>query len=129
MTSAAIPFTNLDNVKTIHLPTNSPPTAMSYIPPTSDTTLSNLQNQVKEISSIMVSNIDKTLQRGETIEKLSTRTENLEESSVLFNKSSRSLKWKIWRQGMYLYGLIGCLTLFLVGLIAVVIYVLVKKFD
>lgn len=129
MTSPGVPFSNLDNVKTIHLPTSSPPSAIGYIPPTSDGKIASLQAQVKEVSHIMLNNIEQTLKRGENLETLSTRSENLEESSILFKKSSTELKWKLWRQGLRLYGIIGCLTLFLLGIIAVVIYILVKKFD
>lgn len=129
MASSSIPFTNLETPKTLHLPTNSPPTGVGYIPPSSDNKIAGLQEQIKDVSNIMMTNIEKTLKRGENLEILTTRAENLEESSVLFKKSSTSLRCQLWKQSMCLYGIIGCLTLFLLTIIAIVIYVLVKKLD
>ncbi|CAM9519513.1 LOW QUALITY PROTEIN: vesicle-associated membrane protein 7-like [Lethenteron reissneri] len=53
--------------------------------------LSQVQGQVDELKGIMVKNIDLIADRGEKLELLIDKTENLVDSSVTFKRSSRNL--------------------------------------
>uniref|UniRef100_A0A8C4XA95 Vesicle-associated membrane protein 7 n=1 Tax=Erpetoichthys calabaricus TaxID=27687 RepID=A0A8C4XA95_ERPCA len=53
--------------------------------------ISETQNQVDELKGIMVRNIDLVAQRGEKLELLLDKTENLVDSSVTFKTTSRNL--------------------------------------
>lgn len=55
-------------------------------------------NQISQVKSMMLSNIDTVLQRGEMIELLSEKSRDLSSSSMQFKKSSTSLKRRLfWR--------------------------------
>ena len=51
-----------------------------------------VKGEIDEVKSVMVSNIEKVLERGERIELLVDKTENLESSAVQFKTSSTALK-------------------------------------
>lgn len=58
--------------------------------------LSALQSQVDEVKDIMTQNIEKVLERGEKIEILVDKTEELSTSAQSFQKSSTKLKNQMW---------------------------------
>jgi hypothetical protein len=53
-----------------------------------------VQKQTIELKEIMIDNIEKTIRRGEELESLENRAEQLHEASTCFYKKSKSLKWK-----------------------------------
>jgi vesicle-associated membrane protein 7 len=58
-----------------------------------------VKSQIEDVKGIMVQNIEKVLERGEKIELLVDKTENLRTSSFLFESSSRNLRRAMyWRQ-------------------------------
>lgn len=61
-------------------------------------TIAKVQGELDELKNVMVKNIDSLATRGERLELLVNKTENLSASSVTFRKSSRnlarSLFWK-----------------------------------
>jgi vesicle-associated membrane protein 7 len=58
-----------------------------------------VKSQIDDVKGVMVQNIEKVLERGEKIELLVDKTENLRTSSFLFESSSRNLRRAMyWRQ-------------------------------
>ena len=55
-----------------------------------------LHPQVDEVKDIMTQNIDKVLERGEKIEILVDKTEELSSTADSFQKSSKKLKTQMW---------------------------------
>jgi len=55
--------------------------------------ITQVQKKVDETKKVMVENIERVLDRGEKIELLVTRTEQLQDQSYKFQEGSRSLKW------------------------------------
>ncbi|CAL1530860.1 unnamed protein product [Lymnaea stagnalis] len=66
-----------------------------------------VQNQVDELKSIMVKNIDQLAERGERLELLVDKTEDLNASSVTFKKTSRNLARSLWWKNVKLMVIIG----------------------
>lgn len=66
-----------------------------------------VQNQVDELKSIMVKNIDQLAERGERLELLVDKTEDLNASSVTFKKTSRNLARSLWWKNVKIMVIIG----------------------
>ena len=52
-----------------------------------------VQGQVEELKEVMIENINKTIQRGEDLERLDERASELENDARTFEKRATSLKW------------------------------------
>lgn len=77
-----------------------------------------VKGEIDEVKSVMVSNIEKVLERGERIELLVDKTENLESSAVQFKTSSTALKRSMWWKNIKL-------TIALVVVVLIVVYFIV----
>ena len=58
--------------------------------------MSNLQNEVEQVKGIMTANIDVIMERGEKLDLLIDKTENLSANSVTFRTTSRNLQRAMW---------------------------------
>ncbi|KAL0414723.1 UNVERIFIED_CONTAM: Vesicle-associated membrane protein [Sesamum radiatum] len=56
--------------------------------------------QVSEVKSIMLENIDKTMERGEVLTSLNDKAEDLRNSAQEFKKQGQQLRRKMWYQNM-----------------------------
>ncbi|KAK2991990.1 hypothetical protein RJ640_014851 [Escallonia rubra] len=59
-----------------------------------------VQAQVLQVKNIMVENIDKVIERGENVNALSDKVENLRDEAQLFKKRGTQIKRKMWYQNM-----------------------------
>jgi len=64
---------------------------VKYQNPNDVDAISKIQKDLDETRDVMVQNIDKLLQRGEKIDDLLSKTEDLSASSKVFMKKSQSL--------------------------------------
>ncbi|MED6138407.1 hypothetical protein PIB30_073963 [Stylosanthes scabra] len=62
--------------------------------------LAKVQNQVSEVKGVMMENIEKVLDRGEKIELLVDKTENLHSQAQDFRTSGTKIRRKMWLQNM-----------------------------
>ncbi|KAI4294908.1 hypothetical protein MLD38_040667 [Melastoma candidum] len=62
--------------------------------------LSKLKAQITEVKGIMMDNIEKVLDRGERIELLVDKTENLQFQADIFQRQGRQLRRKMWFQNI-----------------------------
>ena len=58
------------------------------------------------MKTVMIDNIEKVLSRGESLEKLVDRTEELADSSVDFKRGTKKLKNRMWWRNVLLVALI-----------------------
>ncbi|KAA6390348.1 MAG: putative Vesicle-associated membrane protein [Streblomastix strix] len=61
------------------------------------------QSDVNELKGVVEENIGKILERGERIDLLVGKTEELQQSSIAFRKKSTSLKKAMWWKNVYLW--------------------------
>ncbi|XP_056169223.1 vesicle-associated membrane protein 727 [Syzygium oleosum] len=83
--------------------------------------LSKLKAQITEVKGIMVDNIEKVLDRGERIELLVDKTENLQFQADIFQRQGRQLRRKMWFQNLQMKVMVGgavVIVIFLLWLIA-----------
>uniref|UniRef100_A0A1D1YQG5 Vesicle-associated membrane protein 727 n=1 Tax=Anthurium amnicola TaxID=1678845 RepID=A0A1D1YQG5_9ARAE len=78
--------------------------------------LSKLKAQIAEVKGITMDNIEKVLDRGEKIELLVDKTENLQFQADNFQRQGRQLRRQMWLRNLKLKLMIsgGCLVLILV---------------
>ncbi|XP_070545423.1 vesicle-associated membrane protein 7-like [Ptychodera flava] len=55
-----------------------------------------LQSQVDEVKDVMTQNIDKVLERGDKIDTLISKTEDLEANAQTFQKTAKRVKNQMW---------------------------------
>lgn len=79
--------------------------------------ISKLKSQITEVKSIMMDNIEKVLDRGEKIELLVDKTENLQFQADSFHRQGRQLRRKMWLQNLQTKLIVG-------GSITFVIFIL-----
>jgi len=58
--------------------------------------IATITNQLSDIHSTMLNNIDLAVNRNASLEDLNSRTENLSSAAFSFNRHSRTLKRKMW---------------------------------
>ncbi|KAF7820436.1 vesicle-associated membrane protein 727 [Senna tora] len=76
--------------------------------------LSKLKAQITEVKGIMMDNIEKVLDRGEKIELLVDKTENLQFQADSFQRQGRHLRRKMWMQNIQMKLMVGGAVLILV---------------
>ncbi|XP_055034217.1 vesicle-associated membrane protein 7 isoform X2 [Misgurnus anguillicaudatus] len=86
--------------------------------PKGSDTLTETQVQVDDLKGIMVRNIDLVAQRGEKLELLIDKTENLVDSSVTFKTTSRNLAHAMCMKNLKL-------TVIIIVILLVVLYIIV----
>ncbi|WCJ19103.1 vesicle-associated membrane protein 727 [Euphorbia peplus] len=69
--------------------------------------LSKLKAQITEVKGIMMDNIEKVLDRGEKIELLVDKTENLQFQADSFQRQGRQLRRKMWLQNLQMKIMVG----------------------
>ncbi|KAJ6819535.1 vesicle-associated membrane protein 727-like [Iris pallida] len=69
--------------------------------------LSKLKAQISEVKGIMMDNIEKVLDRGEKIELLVDKTQNLQFQSDSFQRQGRQLRRKMWLDNLRFKLMVG----------------------
>ncbi|XP_042482757.1 vesicle-associated membrane protein 727-like [Macadamia integrifolia] len=69
--------------------------------------LSKLKAQITEVKGIMMDNIEKVLDRGEKIELLVDKTENLQFQADSFQRQGRQLRRKMWLENLRFKLIVG----------------------
>lgn len=88
--------------------------------PNSDA-ISRVKNEISEVKSVMVENIDMVLDRGSRIELLVDRTAGLQDTAFRFKKQARTLKRALWWKN-------AKLMIAMSGVIVLVLYLFVAFF-
>ncbi|KAK0180822.1 hypothetical protein PV327_003164 [Microctonus hyperodae] len=77
-------------------------------------TLSRVHGELDELKDIMVRNIDNIAMRGERLELLVDKTQNLSANSVTFRKTSRNLARSLFWKNIKIYAIIGAVIIIVV---------------
>merc|ERR1719369_930054 len=70
--------------------------------PQSQDKITNIQDEVEHVKGIMTANIDVIMERGEKLDLLIDKTENLSANSVTFRTTSRNLQRAMWYKNIKL---------------------------
>ncbi|EDV38100.1 uncharacterized protein Dana_GF11075 [Drosophila ananassae] len=80
-------------------------------------TISRAHGQIEELKDIMIKNIDSLRDRGEKLELLVNKTENLSNNSVAFRKASRNLARQMFWKNIRIYVVVGLVITFIIYVI------------
>eukprot|EP00048_Salpingoeca_helianthica_P014427 m.221649 g.221649 ORF g.221649 m.221649 type:complete len:215 (-) comp15855_c0_seq1:220-864(-) len=84
--------------------------------------LAQAKAEVDQVKGIMVQNIEKVLQRGEQIDLLVDKTENLENDAKRFSKRATKLKTQMWWQNQKMCLIITAVVAIIILIIALSIW-------
>lgn len=84
--------------------------------------LDQTNRQVKEVTGLLKDNVERVLERGEKIDRLQERSEDLESNAINFQSKSRRLRRKMWCRNCKMNCIIG---LVIFGVIAAVVLIVV----
>ncbi|XP_030373708.1 vesicle-associated membrane protein 7 [Scaptodrosophila lebanonensis] len=76
-----------------------------------------VHGEIAEIKDIMIKNIDSIRDRGEKLELLVNKTENLSNNSVAFRKASRNLARQMFWKNIRVYVVAGLVIIFIIYVI------------
>ncbi|KAF9383214.1 hypothetical protein CPB97_006650 [Podila verticillata] len=76
-----------------------------------------VQGEIEQVKDVMVHNIERVLERGERIELLVDKTDNLNQQAFAFKKRSTQLKRAMWWKNMKLMAMLTFVIIFLIYLI------------
>ncbi|ORZ29657.1 synaptobrevin-domain-containing protein [Catenaria anguillulae PL171] len=71
----------------------------------------NVQAQINEVTDIMHNNIGKVIERGEKMQVLAEKTENLQNAANLFKTNAQKVHKEVWLKELKLKIAIGCVLL------------------
>ncbi|TPX72712.1 hypothetical protein SpCBS45565_g00241 [Spizellomyces sp. 'palustris'] len=77
-----------------------------------------VQNQVNEVVGIMQDNIDKVMQRGEQLDTLQNKTDDLQNSSLQFKRGANRVRKQMWWKDMKMKLILG-------GVIAAILIIII----
>ncbi|KAK3836289.1 MAG: vesicle-associated membrane protein [Linnemannia gamsii] len=76
-----------------------------------------VQGEIEQVKDVMVHNIERVLERGERIELLVDKTDNLNQQAFAFKKRSTALKRTMWWKNTKLTVILTAVVIFLIYLI------------
>jgi len=82
--------------------------------------ISNVKEEIDEVKTVMQTNIERVLERGEKIELLVDKTENLQSNAFKFKKSSTQLKRAMWFKNVKLMAVLICLVVLIIYVIVAI---------
>ncbi|TPX64895.1 hypothetical protein SpCBS45565_g05545 [Spizellomyces sp. 'palustris'] len=77
-----------------------------------------VQDQVNEVVGIMQDNINKVVQRGEQLDTLQDKTEDLQNSSLQFKRGANRVRKQMWWKDMKMKLILG-------GVIAAILIIII----
>ncbi|TPX65946.1 hypothetical protein SpCBS45565_g04782 [Spizellomyces sp. 'palustris'] len=77
--------------------------------------------EVNETVDIAQDNIQKLMARGENLEQLQGKTENLATQANRFKKSAKEVRRKMWWQNVKMQVCLACLVLFLLAVVILIV--------
>ncbi|XP_065176011.1 uncharacterized protein LOC135805823 [Sycon ciliatum] len=89
--------------------------------------LTRVQDQVADVVGVMQANIGKVLDRGDRLEDLQDKTDDLAAGALTFHKSASKLQQKMWWRNMKMRLCFVLIILIIIAFIAIPIIVTQKK--
>jgi vesicle-associated membrane protein 7 len=77
--------------------------------------VSRVQSEIESTKTVMISNLDKVINRGEKIEELVDKTDDLSSHSVTFKRKSVAVRKKMWWQNFKMKIVLACLCCVLIA--------------
>lgn len=79
--------------------------------------MSQLRMKVDEVKGVMTENIEKVLERGDKLDDLVLKTQDLEESSIMFRSTAKKVRRKYWWRNFRMWIILILIVLVIITLI------------
>ena len=79
--------------------------------------ITKIKTEIGQVKEVMIDNIEKILERGDKIDTLVSKTEELDNSAKDFQTGAKDLKWKMWKKRMMMIMIITFVVLLIIFLI------------
>ncbi|KAF9420905.1 Vesicle-associated membrane protein [Entomortierella beljakovae] len=79
--------------------------------------IKHVQGEIEQVKDVMVQNIERVLERGERIELLVDKTDNLNQQAFVFKRRSTMLKRTMWWKNVKLMVILGVVVIALIYLL------------
>jgi vesicle-associated membrane protein 7 len=83
--------------------------------------ISTLQSQVEEVKGVMTQNIERVLERGQRLEDLMDKTNDLEAHAATFKKTSSRVQHRMWWRNTRWTIILIAVSILVVGIIIIII--------
>eukprot|EP00388_Colpodella_angusta_P016218 GDKJ01040190.1.p1 GENE.GDKJ01040190.1~~GDKJ01040190.1.p1 ORF type:complete len:235 (-),score=43.56 GDKJ01040190.1:204-908(-) len=80
--------------------------------------ITKIRDDIAQVKEIMIDNIEKILERGDKIDNLVAKTDDLKTESTKFESNARELKWKMFKKRIFL-------TIIVIVVVLLVIFIIV----
>ncbi|BFZ16398.1 hypothetical protein BsWGS_19437 [Bradybaena similaris] len=91
--------------------------------------LDDLENEVTEVTALLRQNVEKILERGEKIDKLQSRSDDLESSTSNFKLSAAKMHKKMWWRNFRISCLLGMMLFLIIVIIITVVVVTINPWE
>jgi vesicle-associated membrane protein 7 len=91
---------------------------MQYFNDPKNDKIAAINNQIDDVKNTMIENIDKILERGETLENLMQQTDELGETASLYRRTSNKVKWSMRKRLIILVAI-------LIFIILVILFIII----
>ena len=86
-----------------------------------------MKSELNEIKVVMHDNIEKILDRGERLQDISDKTQQLQMTAMEFHKQSRRVRKQMWCLNCKAQAMIGALVLGVGGVVALVVWLSIRR--
>ncbi|XP_021377753.1 vesicle-associated membrane protein 3-like isoform X2 [Mizuhopecten yessoensis] len=91
--------------------------------------LDQTNKQVKEVTGLLKENVERVLDRGEKIDRLQERSEDLESNAINFQSSSRRLRKKMWCKNCKMNCIIAAVVFGIIAVIVIIVVLSLKPWE
>ncbi|XP_022306575.1 vesicle-associated membrane protein 8-like [Crassostrea virginica] len=91
--------------------------------------LSELDGEVSEVTSLLKDNVDKVLTRGDKLDDIQQKAEDLESSSIQFSRKSRDLRRKMCCSNIRMTLILILVVTVIIVVIVVIILMTIKPWE
>ncbi|KAJ3048051.1 hypothetical protein HDU99_009278, partial [Rhizoclosmatium hyalinum] len=78
-----------------------------------------VQNQVNEVIGMMHNNIEKVMARGEKLESLQNKTDDLQQGALQFKKGANKVRGQMWWKDLKMKMIIAAIVIIIIIIIVV----------
>lgn len=94
-------------------------------PETTEQKMEQVEMGITEAKDQVVLAIDKTIDRGENLEELDIKAENLKDGAKIFHKQARKTRWEMWKEKCKANMLLLIVTAIIIVIVVVIIAAIV----
>ena len=82
--------------------------------------MTKIRDDISQVKEIMIDNIEKILERGDKIDNLVAKTDDLNTEAVRFESNARELKWKMLKKRLILTAIVVFVVLLVIFIIVLI---------